>query len=408
MSGKLHVRASKRSYFLTAFLVGVVLCAGALVAFWQLHVEKPANGARAASGDPGYFVGPPSLSAATVDSIFRGMGSGMVGTGSTVERISRQYNIDDAFALGVWYVETNDGMAGVGLNDRNPGSVRGSPGYPAAYDGYTIYPSFATAIGDWFNIVSTRYVNRGLSSAYTLCYPYVGTSSALQWAAKVVNLMARYKGEASPPAPPTATPRPPTPTPTAAPAKPVQSHIVQQLRPEHAQPAAQPTTRAQTKVEKSGSQPGTITIAAAPHMPLLPIVLFGLFAAVAIAISGVKVGRGIQAEPAQPEALPAPMTSPLSPAFTPLFAQEPLPVAKKVEQWQEAFDYAIVPRPAFTRPTIPARPDRSGGLLSGAGNTEALKYRLVPLPARASQEQAIDEEDTEPRAVAVSPRNMYA
>src|SRR5258708_19326536 len=41
---------------------------------------------------------------------------------------SRQYQIDDAFALSVWWTETNDGAAGVGLADRNPGSVRGSVG----------------------------------------------------------------------------------------------------------------------------------------------------------------------------------------------------------------------------------------------------------------------------------------
>jgi hypothetical protein len=137
----------------------------------------------------------------------------MAGTGKIIEQASRRTNIDDAFALGVWWTETNDGEAGVGLADRNPGSVRGSPGYPAAFDGYTIYPSYAAAITDWFNILHSRYVDEGLTSVYAICHPYVGTSSAPLWAAKVVNLMIRYQGEAPPPAPTVAvTPtRPPQP-----------------------------------------------------------------------------------------------------------------------------------------------------------------------------------------------------
>src|SRR5437763_5505310 len=98
-----------------------------------------------ASGDLS-VVGPPSLPAATVDAIFSRLGSPMLGTGELVEQTSRQTNVDDAFALAVWWAETNDGAAGVGLTNHNPGGVRGSTGYPSAYDGYTIYPSYSAAI----------------------------------------------------------------------------------------------------------------------------------------------------------------------------------------------------------------------------------------------------------------------
>ena len=98
--------------------------------------------------------------------------------GQVVEQASQQTNIDDAFALAVWWTETNDGAAGVGLADRNPGSVRGSVGYPSAYDGYTIYPSYSAAIVYWFNMLKNMYVNRGLSTVYLISHPYVGTSSS--------------------------------------------------------------------------------------------------------------------------------------------------------------------------------------------------------------------------------------
>jgi hypothetical protein len=145
-------------------------------------------------------VGKPSLPAATVDAIFKSLGSPLKGMGKVVEQASQQTNIDDAFALGVWWAETNDGAAGVGLADRNPGSVRGSVGYPSAYDGYTIYPSYSAAIVYWFHMLKNLYINRGLSTVYFISHPYVGTSSSPLWAGKVVALMVKYRGEA-PPAP---------------------------------------------------------------------------------------------------------------------------------------------------------------------------------------------------------------
>src|SRR5690242_16891349 len=145
-------------------------------------------------------VGKPTLPAATVDTILKDLASPMSGMGQVVEQASQQTNIDDAFALAVWWTETNDGAAGVGLADRNPGSVRGSVGYPSAYDGYTIYPSYSAAIVYWFNMLKNMYVNRGLSTVYLISHPYVGTSSSPLWAGKVVALMLKYRGEA-PPAP---------------------------------------------------------------------------------------------------------------------------------------------------------------------------------------------------------------
>jgi len=127
-----------------------------------------------------------------LDAIFKSLGSPMTGTGQVVVQASRQANIDDAFALAVWWTETNDGAAGVGLADHNPGGVRGSVGYPSASDGYTIYPSYSAAIVYWFNMLRNTYVNnRGLSTVYTISYPYVGTSSSYLWAGKVVALMLK-------------------------------------------------------------------------------------------------------------------------------------------------------------------------------------------------------------------------
>ena len=183
------------------FCIGVVLIGGALALFANMHLRHPAYAARTLPSGDLSVVGAPSLPASMVDAIFARLGSPMVGTGKLVEQTSRQVNIDDAFALAVWWTETNDGAAGVGLADRNPGSVRGSIGYPSAYDGYTIYPSYGEAVVYWFHMLQNIYINRGLTTVYAISHPYVGTSTSYLWAGKVVALMLRYRGEAPPPSP---------------------------------------------------------------------------------------------------------------------------------------------------------------------------------------------------------------
>src|SRR5579859_3115836 len=193
------------------FCIGIVLVGGAFALLANMRLRQPAYAARTLPRSDLSVVGPPSLPASTVNAIFARLGSPMVGVGALVEQTSRQVNIDDAFALAVWWTETNDGAAGVGLADRNPGSVRGSIGYPSAYDGYTIYPSYADAVVYWFHMLQNIYIARGLTTVYTISHPYVGTSTSYLWAGKVVALMLRYRGEAPPPTPsPTISPTAPT------------------------------------------------------------------------------------------------------------------------------------------------------------------------------------------------------
>jgi hypothetical protein len=198
-------RSRQRSMVFLLVSTLVVLLGGVITLLWQQQHRQLTQ------ADSAYVVGPPTLPAATVNSILAD--TPMAGTGTVIEEASRNTNIDDAFALGVWWTETNDGAAGVGLSYRNPGGVRSSAEYAVGGGGYTIYPSYAAAIDDWFNIVQSRYIDRGLTSVYTICYPYVGTSSAGSWANKVFNLMVRYHAMAPAPTPPPA----PTPIPTPKP-----------------------------------------------------------------------------------------------------------------------------------------------------------------------------------------------
>lgn len=330
-------------YSRSALFIGIstliVLIGGSVTMVWQLNRTQSSQAST-------NIVGPPSLPAATVDSILTRMGSPMAGTGKVIEQASRRTNIDDAFALGVWWTETNDGEAGVGLADRNPGSMRGSPAYPAAFDGYTIYPSYAAAITDWFNILRSRYIDQGLTSVYAICHPYVGTSSAPLWAAKVVNLMIRYQGEAPPPTPtvavtPTMPPLPArnhqpswlsdvTPVATSVQTEPLATVVPTTQPVATTVPAAQPVHT---------TAPAPVALKRQPQAETLPIsktlpVGAGLLSALLIGLWGLKLRKSglSQAEQVanaawQSNNAPMPAYPPLYVnQFSPVLAQQPAPI----------------------------------------------------------------------------------
>ncbi|HEX6484845.1 MAG TPA: hypothetical protein VF043_38870 [Ktedonobacteraceae bacterium] len=229
-------------------------------------------------------VGQPSLHAETVDAIFSRMGSPMVGTGKVIEQVASQVHIDDAFALAVWWTETNDGASGVGLAYHNPGGVRGSIGYPSGSGGYTIYPSYAAAATNWFHLLRNNYVDRGLSTVYAISHPYVGTSSSYLWAGKVVALMQRYHAEAPPPSPtPTVTPNPTVSTYTFHHYKMVAASDADYLilQREAQEPLKQATAATLQSPSASGLPAGIVYI----------IAIFALFLSLLIAAWGLKIGQ---------------------------------------------------------------------------------------------------------------------
>ncbi|MDQ2716292.1 MAG: glucosaminidase domain-containing protein [Chloroflexota bacterium] len=271
----------------------LVVLAGGLALLWEIQQGGQSSHASGAS-----VVGAPTLPAATVNAIFARMGSPMAGTGQVVAQASSRTSIDDAFALAVWWTETNDGQAGVGISDRNPGGVRSSAGYPTDHGAYTIYPSYGAAINDWFNIVRSRYVNRGLTSVYTIAHPYVGTSTSGLWAGKVVNLMNQYHGQA--PARPQKPKATPIPTHVTLASKfGSQSH--QATHSQHTQ--TQQSTGSPTRVPPVHKVAVVQSQSAPPLSRSLELLLASgaLLLALAIGLLGWRVGRVLPA-PASPVA----------------------------------------------------------------------------------------------------------
>src|SRR6266700_2274124 len=102
----------KRIFQLLLFSLIVILVGGVVALLLQTQPSSHASG--------GSVVGPPTLPASTVDAIFARLGSPMVGTGKVVVQASQKAKVDDAFALAVWWVETNDGAAAWGARTTTP------------------------------------------------------------------------------------------------------------------------------------------------------------------------------------------------------------------------------------------------------------------------------------------------
>lgn len=268
----------------------IIFCIGGGVALLMEQQQLSTRATRALPqyGDIG-VTGAPTLTAATMDAIFTRAGSPMAGTGKAIEQASRQAQIDDAFAMAVWWTESNDGAAGVGLSNRNPGGVRGSFGYPSDGDGYTIYPSYTAAVAYWFNMLRNNYVNRGLKTVSTIARPYVGTTSYPLWAGKVIALMWNYRGMAPPP--PAVTPQPePTISPAVLAIKKARYHkliaLLQSLsdgnaRPVYTQGLTQEASPPQTQT--TPTIPRENTPAMLPASIQFAVLLLGLLLAVVIA-----------------------------------------------------------------------------------------------------------------------------
>ena len=392
--------------FFMVFCLAIILIGGGLALLANAHQHTPARAALDFPDADLSVVGGPSLPASTVDAIFARLGSPMVGTGALVEQTSRQTNIDDAFALAVWWTETNDGAAGVGLADRNPGSVRGSTGYPSAFDGYTIYPGYSAAVVYWFHMLNSIYVGRGLTTVYAISHPYVGTSTSYLWAGKVVALMQRYRGEA-PPIPTV------TPDPTIAP----------NMLPHHKRVVDPGVTRkivahpqsmgSGVALIASAQQPGFILSATATWL----IAMCALLLAFAIALcakllpSGTRTGTpfvtptiyNVQQSPSYPSTLQAPIfrlpsrslhepqtdalvgtrfiASASSSAFISSSETAPsLPTTGKLRPTR-----LMPPQPAYNEPekvAVPIGGGRPTGLLARYGNTFQGNHPAPPPDAR--------------------------
>ncbi|HJT60004.1 MAG TPA: glucosaminidase domain-containing protein [Ktedonobacteraceae bacterium] len=121
---------------------------------------KPSVRVLAASEGGGLEVrGMPTLSVAFVNRVLAAAHSPAQGTGQALYDLSKQYGIDDVYALAFFQHESQFGTTGVARVTRSLGNIRCSSGY-RCIDGYRAYASWQAGYEDWYQLVRSLYITR--------------------------------------------------------------------------------------------------------------------------------------------------------------------------------------------------------------------------------------------------------
>ena len=120
-------------------------------------------------------VGGPSLSPDFINQTLASASSPAAGTGQALYDLSRQYQIDDAYALAVFEKESSFGKYGAGFENHALGNIV-CAGYPTCNGRFRSYASWSAGYADFYQLITTEYVARGLSTVETITPVYAPSS----------------------------------------------------------------------------------------------------------------------------------------------------------------------------------------------------------------------------------------
>lgn len=110
------------------------------------------------------IVRPPTLTGEQIDAVLRDYNSPAAGTGRDWVELGKKYNIDPAYALAFFVVEstagTAQGWAGWkpdGSSTHNIGNII-CAGYTTCYGRFRDYSSWQEGIEDWYKLIAVEYV----------------------------------------------------------------------------------------------------------------------------------------------------------------------------------------------------------------------------------------------------------
>src|SRR5258708_5693109 len=115
----------------------------------QVSSAHPANG---------IVMGAPSLSPDFLNRVLAQGHSPAQGTGQALYDLSRQYQIDDAYALAFFKAESQYATTGMARVTRSLGNIR-CAGYASCINGYRAYASYQQGYQDWYQLIRNLYVN---------------------------------------------------------------------------------------------------------------------------------------------------------------------------------------------------------------------------------------------------------
>jgi Mannosyl-glycoprotein endo-beta-N-acetylglucosaminidase len=124
-----------------------------------VHHGKPSVRVLSAYLGPGQDVrGTPTLAAGFVNRVLAAAHSPAQGTGQALYDLSKQYGIDDAYALAFFAHESQFGTTGMARLTHSLGNIRCSAGYQCT-SGYRAYNGWVAGEADWYQLIRTLYIN---------------------------------------------------------------------------------------------------------------------------------------------------------------------------------------------------------------------------------------------------------
>ncbi len=129
--------------------------------------RKPASGTSVLGG--------PSLSPDLINQVLSVVGSPAAGTGQSLYDLSRESGIDDAYALAVFEKESSFGLYGAAFENHALGNIV-CAGYSTCNGRFRAYASWSEGYADFYHLITTEYVARGLTTVETITPVYAPSS----------------------------------------------------------------------------------------------------------------------------------------------------------------------------------------------------------------------------------------
>jgi hypothetical protein len=144
---------------------------------------------------PSAVVGRSSLSAHFIDAILSAYHSPAVGLGQAMVADSVRFGIDDVFALAFFWHESQFGRFGVAVVTRSLGNIVCTSGYPSCYGRFRSYASWQAGCLDWFHLLATEYLPRGLTTVERIVPVYAPASenNVSAYIAAVMSAVASWR-----------------------------------------------------------------------------------------------------------------------------------------------------------------------------------------------------------------------
>ena len=185
------------SFALLWGLLALAICAGASVPAAGTPSpgpdQVPGHRAPAAGGGLDRVQGPPTIDRARIDRRLCPAHSPACGTGEALSADMVQAGINPAFALAVFWHESQFGRLGVARLTHSLGNIRCTPGWQRCLGGYRWYPDWPASYADFAALLTREYFPRGLLTVEQILPVYAPAADGNDPAAYIHDVLSHMR-----------------------------------------------------------------------------------------------------------------------------------------------------------------------------------------------------------------------